>query len=175
MICLKLISLSIYSTIPDFEDPLICDGCSMCCNILGGCHTTNAPLLDIDSLTFERFLWIILGSITVLLILCTTIKCLVYNPYFSPSRNIPITREKIMQDKMSAFETIGKDSVYCFFLTKNFLGWFIALAVISFQFYVFLFFVWAAEKGAYFCFHCYSNERSAKHTYTTNRLFRRQK
>ncbi|KAL3795399.1 hypothetical protein ACHAWO_002646 [Cyclotella atomus] len=130
----------------DFEDPLLCDGCTMCCNILGDCHTTEAPLLDIRSLTFVRFLSILLGSVGGILVVFTFIKCKFYNPRWSRSRKADITREKIIREKENAFNSIGKNSVYCFFLTKNYVGWIIALLVISFQFYVFLFFVVAAEK-----------------------------
>jgi hypothetical protein len=119
----------------------------MCCNIFGGCHTTEAPLLDIDSLTFVRCLYIVLGSVGGLLVVFAMIKCKFYNPRWSRSKIA--TREKVMREKADAFDTIGKNSVYCFFLTKNYVGWIIALLVISFQFYVFLFFVWAAEKGKF--------------------------
>jgi hypothetical protein len=124
----------------------------MCCNILGDCHTTEAPLLDIRSLTFVRFLSILLGSVGGILIVFTFIKCKFYNPRWSRSRKADITREKIIREKENAFNSIGKNSVYCFFLTKNYVGWIIALLVISFQFYVFLFFVVAAEKGEFIPF-----------------------
>lgn len=127
----------------DFDDPLVCANCTMCCNVQGGCHTTYQPL--VNELTFKAFLGVILGFISGLLTVGTIFKCFVYNRYFSSRQEA--TREKINEEKKSALKTIGTGSVYCFFLTKSLLGWIIALLVITFQFYVFLYFVKAAEKG----------------------------
>ena len=128
----------------DFEDPLVCTNCSMCCNVQGGCHTTNEPL--VNALTFLEFLYIVLGSVTGLLIAGAMFKSIVYNNYCKSEerKRYQVSQEKIMMDKESAFETIGKDSVYCFFLTKSWFGWIFAILVMYFQFYVFLFFVKAS-------------------------------
>lgn len=132
----------------DFESVLKCDNCTMCCNINGGCHTTNEPLVVLNRFEFNEILGIILASVTGLIFVVTMLKCIVYNQYFKPSIDRTISRRTIVIEKQEAFETIGKDSVYCFFLTKSVLGWFIALLVLAFQFYVFHYFVLAAEKGA---------------------------
>jgi hypothetical protein len=43
--------------------------------------------------------------------------------------------------------------VYSFFLSKSWTGWVIAFSVIMFQFFVFLYFVRAAEKGILIAFY----------------------
>ena len=78
------------------------------------------------------------------------IKCTIYNKYCKKPIDGKNLREKILHEKEEAFETIGHGSIYGFFLTKNKLGWFLALSVITFQFYVFLYFVYAAEKGLWY-------------------------
>ena len=57
----------------------------------------------------------------------------------------PRNQSDIIKEEEPALDTIGNDSVYQFFLTKSWRGWFIALASISFQYWIF-FFVKAAER-----------------------------
>lgn len=131
----------------DFEETLICENCTMCCNINGGCHTTNEPLVALNFFEFNEILYIVLASITAVLAMATMFKCIVYNQYIKPSVDLTMSRRTIVMEKQEAFDTIGKESVYCFFLTKSIIGWSIALLVLAFQFYVFNIFVLAAEKG----------------------------
>jgi len=128
----------------DFENPVTCNNCTMCCNIEGGCHTTTEALLN--GLTYDTFLGLILGILTGFLFMVIIIKCTIYNKYCKKPMDDKNLREKILSEKNEAFETIGHESIYGFFLTKNKFGWIIALSVITFQFWVFLYFVWAAEK-----------------------------
>ena len=119
-----------------------------CCNIEGGCHTTTEALLN--GLTYDTFLGLILGILTGFLFMVIIIKCTIYNKYCKKPMDDKNLREKILSEKNEAFETIGHESIYGFFLTKNKFGWIIALSVITFQFWVFLYFVWAAEKGRWY-------------------------
>lgn len=94
-----------------------------------------------------------MGILTGFLLMVIIIKCTIYNKYCKKPIDDKNLEEKILHEKEEAFETIGHESIYGFFLTKNKLGWFLALSVITFQFYVFLYFVYAAEKGMWYTVH----------------------
>jgi hypothetical protein len=118
---------------------------SACLVPTGACHSTEEAMGGFDS--FEKFMWFLLTMVFALILLAAASKCM-YDKYINPSKR-EVTREKILKEKQNAIKTIGKDSVYSFFLSKSLLGWFIALSVIVFQFSVFLFFVWAAGEQVF--------------------------
>ena len=97
-------------------------------------------------------MWVLLLLVFVVTLLIALLKCL-FDKYIGHLSMVEVSRDKILREKKNAFKTIGKDSVYSFFLSKSWIGWVIALSVILFQFFVFLYFVRAAEKGIFIAFY----------------------
>ena len=132
-----------------FDKPANCTNCTMCCNLLGVCHTTERPLTK-DTLGFRDYVEL---SIVLLLSIFVFFAILVSVTHFvnkhSRTRSITrsVTRELIEEEKKDAMKAVGHGTVYWFFLTRYWTAWVIALSVIAFQFVVFGFFVVAAEKN----------------------------
>lgn len=111
-----------------------------CCNVEGGCHTTEQPLKY--GLTYQGLSYILIGVVAVSLLLFAAVKYLVYNPIRYKNE---VSNDMTQDEKPSVVEAM-EDSVYYFFMTPNWVGWIIGFAVLFFQFHVFGFFIKAAEK-----------------------------
>ncbi|KAL7522270.1 hypothetical protein ACHAWX_006963, partial [Stephanocyclus meneghinianus] len=112
----------------DFDKPIICRNCTICCNLRGECQSTELPrVLSEDTPGFRDYKelsW--------------------YHKSHSLTR--AVSGELIEDEKHYALNTVGHETVYSFFLTKSWAAWTVAISVIAFQFVVFWYFVSAAEK-----------------------------
>ena len=133
-----------------FDKPANCTNCTMCCNLLGVCHTTEMPeILNKDTWPkdYVQFGVVLLLSIFVFFVILVSATYFVNKHFRDQSFRRSVTRELIEEEKKAAMKTIGHETVYWFFLTRYWAAWVIALSVIAFQFIVFGFFVAGAEKS----------------------------
>eukprot|EP00804_Cyclotella_cryptica_P003506 CCRYP_002138-RC/>CCRYP_002138-RC protein AED:0.21 eAED:0.21 QI:1379/0.66/0.71/1/0.33/0.57/7/128/1232 len=134
----------------DFERPIECPNCTMCCNIMGEClNTEPLPLFNEDMRgfrTFSEFLVVLLSLIFAGLMFMV-LAIYYYNKHRRSHLTRSITLERLIEEKRHAWDAIGDRSVYNFFLTESWAAWIIALAVIIFQCIVYESFVNAAEKN----------------------------
>jgi len=131
----------------DFDEPLLCTECTMCCNSAGDCHSTERPRLEqfeakgFDS--YAEFIWVFL-----LLLICyvslIAIASYIYDRN-SPPRS-SIQRSTFIKDKQYALQIIGMDSVYRYYMSKSWRGWGVAMAVMAVQIAALVLFVKAAVK-----------------------------
>ena len=138
----------------DFDDPLECKECTMCCNSAGDCHSTEKPRLEqfeakgFDS--YAEFIWVFLllqfGCVCLIVL-----ASYIYDK--SPSMSEREGRSMFIRDKNYALETIGEDSVYHFYMTNKKRAWGVAVAVMAVQIAALVMFVNAAVKD-------FSNEQS---------------
>jgi len=141
----------------DFDEPLLCEECTMCCNSAGDCHSTEpAKLAQVQAKGFDsyaQFIWVflllLLGYVFLVVIASFYYDRFVYK---APPRS-DTERSTIIEDKKYALETIGSDSVYSFYMSKNWHAWGLDLAVLAVQIAALVMFVQAAVKD-------FSNDRS---------------
>jgi hypothetical protein len=131
-----------------FDEPLVCENCTMCCNAKDECQPTAInKLLQTDQRGFESY-----SSFSWVLLLCLAgISCLVvilsscYDSYKEKSMQsmTPSLRRlaNIELDTKYALEHIGDDSVYSFFLTGSWLAWGLAIFVLGIQMAILFLFV----------------------------------
>jgi hypothetical protein len=128
----------------DFDEPLSCPNCTMCCNSAGECESTALPkLLQVNEYGFHSYAEFTL----VFLLSLTGIVCLVVSlSSLHDSLQKPSTRRLsiIQLDKKYALDNIGAASVYSFFLSKSWCAWSVALLVMTMQVWVLSMFVNAA-------------------------------
>ncbi|KAL3785311.1 hypothetical protein HJC23_008875 [Cyclotella cryptica] len=140
----------------DFDKPLICVNCTICCNIRSECHTTTLPVIietDTPGLrSWADFTWLFLLSLLACFFVWAFVTYQNNKRRKMYARRLSL-RGHVFEEKKLAWGFIGDDSVYCFFLTKSWRAWLAALSVITFQFMVFMYFVWASEKE-------FSNDKS---------------
>jgi hypothetical protein len=134
-----------------FDKPTTCKNCTMCCNLLGQCHTTELPVVLNEDI-FWGFRNYVQFGIVLLLFIFGFFVILVLATYFlnkhSWTRSVTksVSQELIEEEKKDALKIMGHGTVYWFFLTRYWTAWIVALSVIVFQFLVYGFFVNAAEK-----------------------------
>lgn len=132
----------------DFDEPLLCDECTMCCNNAGDCHSTEpARLEQVPARGFSsyaEFIWVFLLLLIGYCMLIVAASIL----YDLRSQRATARRPSVTmrRDKKYALDTIGQDSVYSFYLTTNWKAWTIALAVLAIQIAALTMFVKAAVK-----------------------------
>ena len=129
----------------DFDEPLLCEECTMCCNSDGNCHSTERHNLEeIELAGFEsyaHFIWVFL--LILLGYVCSiALASFIYDSKMSATQARPSNNK----DEKYALDTIGKDSVYSFYLGKSWPGWVITLAVTAVQIAALFMFVRAAVK-----------------------------
>jgi len=128
------------------QDPLICDGCTMCCNSEEECLVTD-PNIMTNGLLF--FIIIIVLVICILLfIFCVKKKKNVITYLFVDDRDP---------------ETVySNDSIYCFIFSRNKRGYFIYFMTIAVQLSVFSTFLKSSElrddTDWKYSFKCLSND-----------------
>ena len=132
-----------------FDDPLECLDCTMCCNQHADCHVTEPETIIFELTGYQSYLhftWVFF-LILVGLVSLIYIGSMLYD---RKKKRIGLrestVRLEVDKDKHYALETIGADSVYSFFLTTSGLGWGIALAVTALQVCTLMIFVQAAQK-----------------------------
>mmetsp|Transcript_27199 Transcript_27199/g.40018 ORF Transcript_27199/g.40018 Transcript_27199/m.40018 type:complete len:534 (-) Transcript_27199:114-1715(-) len=108
-----------------FDSPLDCPSCTMCCNSQSECDMTEKKT------DFGMWSSVFIASAVffALLILSTT----VIKEICTSGQNVPLTSNE--------HYTIGKDSVYSFFLSSNVTAWVFAIAVLTTQTLCFGFFI----------------------------------
>eukprot|EP00957_Ditylum_brightwellii_P207358 15352612-Ditylum_brightwellii.AAC.1 len=115
----------------DFDTPLSCTSCTMCCNANHECDVTESQR------DFGLISLIYVGSVVLALLLISTIVPAVCNLICGVDQNVTSTTNEI--------HAIGKDSVYTFFLSSSFTAWATAIAVLATQTLCFVFFINAAS------------------------------
>ena len=133
----------------DFDEPLLCEECTMCCNNNGDCHSTEpARLAQVPAKSgfssYAEFIWVfllLLIGYCMLIVAASSLYDL--RTHRVTTRRPSVTMRK---DKKYALDTIGQDSVYSFFLITNWKAWSIALAVLAVQIAALTMFVKAAVK-----------------------------
>mmetsp|Transcript_33748 Transcript_33748/g.62023 ORF Transcript_33748/g.62023 Transcript_33748/m.62023 type:complete len:561 (+) Transcript_33748:658-2340(+) len=139
----------------DFEDSLICTECTVCCNVNGDCHINKQTLIVRAGFnSFVHFLWafslwsfISYGLLVVLSSLYDRTKSR-STAVRQSLRNLQRTlsqRTTISRDKKYALDTIGKDSVYSFFLSTSVQAWIIVFIVLGVQMWMLYEFIVASE------------------------------
>ena len=135
----------------DFDEPLLCEECTMCCNNNGDCHSTEpARLSQVPAKrgfsSYAEFIWVFLFLLILYCMLIVAASSL-YDLRRSERGTVTARRPSVkIRDKKYAMDTIGQDSVYSFYLTTSGLGWVIALAVLAVQIAALTMFVKAAVK-----------------------------
>mmetsp|Transcript_31713 Transcript_31713/g.57413 ORF Transcript_31713/g.57413 Transcript_31713/m.57413 type:complete len:362 (+) Transcript_31713:2278-3363(+) len=131
----------------DFDESLLCEECTMCCNAQGYCYPQEDT--DIQALGFDdyvHFTWFFFAcifGITCAMAMTSFIydKCRIR---YAPRESIRRLTEP-GRDTKYALDMIGDDSVYQFFLGKSWSGWFIVLATIFSQMWM-LFCLYRVQK-----------------------------
>lgn len=133
----------------DFDKPIICQNCTMCCNRHGECQSTERPMVLTENAQglYRQLSRVLLLSIFVFCVLLVPTSYSVNKHFKACSRTTVVSGELIEEEKHYALNTMGHDTVYSFFLTKFWTAWMVALSVIAFQFAVFRAFVSAAEMN----------------------------
>jgi len=134
----------------DFDESLICEECTMCCNAQNDCYPQRET--DIQALGFNNYVhfsWIFFAFIVGLACVMATIS-FVYDKYRNrqdSSEGLRPNYETTKTDKDTkyALEMIGHDSVYKFFLGNSWIGWAIFLLTIFSQMWMLFLFVEGAE------------------------------
>ena len=129
----------------DFDEPLLCEECTMCCNSDGDCHSAERPNLEeIDLPGFEsyaHFVWVFL-----LILLGYVFLIVLASFMYDSKRSASQTHPSNSDDEKYALDAIGEDSVYSFWLTNKKRTWGITLAVTAVQITALFMFVRAAVK-----------------------------
>ena len=129
-----------------FDEALVCTQCSTCCNSLEQCIPTEET--TIQRLGFEdykHFTWVFfLLVFGTSLVLATTLYCFERHKHRGETRNVR-RQSMINRDSKYAFESIGVNSVYSFFLGKSWPGWLISIITIALQVWMLYQFVRASE------------------------------
>mmetsp|Transcript_7252 Transcript_7252/g.10922 ORF Transcript_7252/g.10922 Transcript_7252/m.10922 type:complete len:1551 (-) Transcript_7252:120-4772(-) len=100
----------------DFDSPLDCPDCTMCCNSYQQCDVTTAT---------KRFgVWagVVMGLVFGFL-------CLVLLASLLQRKGL----YQCFSLKSDAYDAVGKDSVYCFFLSNSITAWVLAIVVLVAQ------------------------------------------
>ena len=152
-----------------YEDPVDCPSCTMCCNSLDDCYPQDEnKTAQEEGLKYTDVLWILFLGI-----LCTC--WLVHITLFYKRQKVSLSLQqlemKMSKDKEYALDTIGRDSVYRFFLGKSWQGWSIALVILLSQVWVLFIFVEASElnladdnKDLEFTWKCPRDENECRDT-----------
>lgn len=119
---------------PDFDKPIICKNCTMCCNLHGECHSTKLPtVLHKDTPGFSNYKelsLILLLFVFGFSLFCVTATNFVNKYWKSTLMTRAVSGELIEEEKHYALNTVGHETVYSFFLTKYWAVWMVALTVI---------------------------------------------
>ncbi|KAL7465661.1 hypothetical protein ACHAXS_005978, partial [Conticribra weissflogii] len=133
-----------------FDDPLICEGCTMCCNSRSECYPTEETNIQKSNFSsYEEFSWVFFVFVIgfTIMIYLASYALDKYKHRSEPSQSNLQRRESMKRRaKKYAVDKMGERSVYSFFLGKNWCGWMIALAVLSVQLWVLFVFVIGAEQ-----------------------------
>uniref|UniRef100_A0A7S4VT91 non-specific serine/threonine protein kinase n=1 Tax=Ditylum brightwellii TaxID=49249 RepID=A0A7S4VT91_9STRA len=125
----------------DFDTPVDCPNCTMCCNRLQQCDTQE-EIYQVETLAI-KVMFGVLGFL-ILVAMTSLLRKRKMTLDSSPFHFIfgLCTRKESSCD---VHDAIGKDSVYCFFLSSNFIAWVLAIAVLFAQGVCFVFFIQAAS------------------------------
>ncbi|KAL7544225.1 hypothetical protein ACHAWF_007605 [Thalassiosira exigua] len=133
----------------DFDEALDCAGCTMCCNSNGDCHPTEPNKLEQVQLkgfeNYAHFTWVF-GLITFgfafLLVMASSLYDKHKNASTPSSASSRLLADK---DKVYALDTVGKDSVYSWFLSTSLFAWSIALTITAVQVALLIVFIFSAR------------------------------
>ena len=143
-----------------YEMPIVCKGCTICCNKDGNCHHNEKPrLLQVQApgfQSYETFCWMLLVITFVLCLLLASASFIVnltkenlrqsqielhQHTAHSSTRRFSISRylsdryllRKANADDKYALTQLGEGSVYSFFCTNHVLAWSIACSTTAIQ------------------------------------------
>lgn len=128
----------------DFESPLDCPNCTMCCNSIGECHPRSNTAASNGALSYTNVAFIVIASVAVF----SCVVAFVLRNIMKKRRNPPTCSpadEPTYELPKIAWEAIGKESVYCFLLTDSCSGWMVSIATMFGQAATFFLFIEAAE------------------------------
>jgi len=122
----------------DFETPLECPSCTMCCNTLQECDVTEE-----ENIRFELrglyFMAGILGSLFVVVI-----ASLYYRRVMKLGVRTSHAIRRFLKREVTPgdeHDAIGRESVYSFFLSSSVTGWILAILALVAQGFCFSFFI----------------------------------
>ena len=125
-----------------YEDPVDCPSCTMCCNSLDDCYPQDDSKMARAGLKFTDLLWMLFLGIFCT---CWLVHIVLFFKREKGNMSLEQLDAQRFEDKVYALDTIGRDSVYRFFLGECWQGWFIALVILLAQLYVLFIFVAASE------------------------------
>ncbi|KAL7465997.1 hypothetical protein ACHAXS_006290, partial [Conticribra weissflogii] len=134
----------------EFDDPLACISCTMCCNSLGDCNPNYRTSIQSGGFSgYTQFSWVFFVAIFGFSLLII-IASFFYDKFkIRKSSNLTNygSRRQSMKRKAKkyALDKIGENSVYRFFLGKSWWGWSVALVVMATQIWILFTFVRGAE------------------------------
>ncbi|KAL7554398.1 hypothetical protein ACHAWF_017845, partial [Thalassiosira exigua] len=132
-----------------FEEPLVCEECTSCCNSAGDCYPQEES--QIQQAGFENYIQFSFVFFAGIFALAFALALMVYvvDRYRHRNMSRVLRRQqsllKVVKDKKYALETMGDDSVYQFFLGKSITGWIIVLATMACQIGMLFVFVEGSE------------------------------
>eukprot|EP00956_Cyclotella_meneghiniana_P002689 scaffold3165_cov62-Cyclotella_meneghiniana.AAC.11 len=126
-----------------FDEALKCDNCTMCCNANKDCYPQQDRQVDEWGLNYGTFAAALL---TCFVVFCGMVAHSLYFFYWRSNRRETVTISPT-EDVDYALSSIGKDSVYSYFVTDNRCGWMLALATLVIQFMMLVVFVRASESN----------------------------
>ena len=112
----------------------------MCCNSLGDCYPKDDSKLMKHGIKYTDLLWMVFVGIfgACWIAHMFVFYCKQYDTQRHDEAEIELAKEY-------ALDTIGRDSVYRFFVGQTWQGWLIALVILLAQFWVLFIFVMASE------------------------------
>jgi len=119
----------------EFEDSLVCEECTMCCNAQGDCYPQEESEIEEAGLgSYMSFAFVFFACIVgASCLLALSVHA------FDKYKNRDLPRASIRRPSLTnrdvryALETLGEGSVYQFFLGVSIFGWIIALATLAAQ------------------------------------------
>jgi len=116
----------------DFPEPLACEHCTMCCNVDGYCHVNKD--IWFEKIGFTTYITTYLQVSWLFSLVLFVLFCLVAMlSYFHQKKSsLPSESQRHLfseEMKLHAVETIGKDSVYSFVLSKSRCAWVIFFVI----------------------------------------------
>jgi len=142
----------------DFEEPLICKNCKVCCNVNSECHFNDQTWIKRAGFSsYVDFSWAFCLCLVVLFGLLVVLSNLYdraksgFNANRYTLRSMRTLRGRLSRraltsrDKKYALSTVGTDSVYSFFLSTSLPAWIIVFLVLGLQIWMLFEFIRASE------------------------------
>ena len=158
-ISLSFLSANVSSFVSDcglpssFEDPILCESCSMCCNREDACFSMNSIAIEGHFEDYTQLSWVyflcIVGGFVIWLFVRLVYKRLKdrheSNILVPASQDPQAIAAIIKKEKRRAANIIGKDSVYKYFIEDGLRAWIISFASVGIQLWMCFVFITGSE------------------------------